>query len=25
MPMLASLPGVLFVPEIIAGNRKKAK
>jgi uncharacterized membrane protein YbhN (UPF0104 family) len=25
MPMLASLPGVLFVPEIIAGNQKKAK
>jgi uncharacterized membrane protein YbhN (UPF0104 family) len=24
MPMLASLPGVLFVPEIIAGSRKKA-
>jgi uncharacterized membrane protein YbhN (UPF0104 family) len=25
MPMLASLPGVLFVPEIIAGNRKRAE
>jgi len=24
MPMLASLPGVFFVPDIIAGNRKKA-
>jgi len=24
LPMLASLPGALFVPEMIAGNRKKA-